>query len=396
MNRKEFYHKLNRVYWHEETKEENLTIKEMDALKTRLKASGSLCKAKWRRDEWLVENSYRIDCKGYYEHLYANINGELKHYVAHTFDDSKNVYRQSGQPIKSVGARAASLESRLFQEKNGCTPRKAFGYCERKLIHNCIPKQFYYINENYLNRNIKNVSKVDFSSHYPANQCGRMPLWTSQKLVKGTVEPTDEYPFAFYINSGNVAEKGVFDTHNWEKHRLFDRLINTATHKIIAPEDDVTILCKASNYSYDSVINELYNKKLNNQDIYGVPAKLILNSAIGYKHLSDLNSTRCRLDHIAAIVIARANQKMLDIVDTLRHAVLHVCVDGMIYIGNEIGTKTKGLGNLMQELSQCDFRMRGTNQYMFFKDGKFIEEKHGGFDQNIVTTCLEDINKWQK
>lgn len=398
MTRREFMSRINSVYWAKEAEVVNLTITQMNEKIEYFKSNGSERRTNTNRDEWLEENSYKIDCKGYYLHLFVRENGKLVHYVSHTIDDSKNKYRQENTDnIIGVGRKSVSIESKIFEEKNGVSPRKAFGYCDRELLNICIPKQFYYINENYKNRNLKHVSKVDFSSHYPSNRCGRLPQWLGHKEVQGTVAPTEEYPFAFYVKSGNCAEYGVFDTHNWESHRLFDRLFNMKKHKMITPESDVTILCKASKYTYDETIQELYDMKCRKEEIDGIPAKLVLNSSTGYMHRADVKETRCRLDHVAAISIARANQMMLDVFEKYGPAVLHICVDGMIYMGkNSIGVTEKKLGALIQEFTDCDFRMRGMNQYVFFQDGKCVDCCHSGLATNIKINNIGDIELWQK
>ena len=36
------------------------------------------------------------------------------------------------------------------------------------------------------------------------------------------------------------------------------------------------------------------------------------------------------------------------------------------------------------------------NQYIFFKDGKCTNECHSGFNDNIKTDKLEDIEEWRR
>ena len=47
-------------------------------------------------------------------------------------------------------------------------------------------------------------------------------------------------------------------------------------------------------------------------------------------------------------------------------------------------------------MTDCEFRMRGTNQYIFMKNDEFVDWGHSGFNDNLETSCLEDIEKWSK
>lgn len=392
--------KINQVFWKKDIPISYIYIREMQEKEKFFLQKGTLAQTKTKMVEWIKNNTYKIDQNGYWKHLYVNEKGKLKHYVCHTLDDSKNKQRlESGEgKILNQGTIAIKVENQLFKEINGVTPRVAFGYCDRPLIHKCVPKQLYYINPDLKNRNLKHVSKADFSSHFPASMCGKLPTWKGHLRLSGTVEPTKEYPFAFYIKSGHLAEYGAFDSHKWLNHKMNFSLFGENI-TIIPKEDDETILCKASEYEYTEVEKKLYEYKLKKEKINGVDAKIVLNSAIGYKHLKNLNSKVCRLDHIAAVTIARANQKMVNLYDELGSEVLMIVVDGIIYKSTrEIGTHVKGLGNLMQEITDCDFRMRGINQYLFMKDGIVPEDGlcHGSFNDNIVATRLEDINLWRK
>lgn len=128
-------------------------------------------------------------------------------------------------------------------------------------------------------------------------------------------------------------------------------------------------------------------------------AKDALNKAIGCMHRSNLNDLSYRLDHVAAIILGRAAQKMLDNYEYLTSQnipVYQIVVDGIIYGSPiEIGVHDKKLGSLDQEITDAKFVMRGSNAYMFFNNtGKLIQEKHGSYDKNILTDKPENILDW--
>lgn len=394
MSWKRMVHAVDYIYWKREETYIVLKIKEFEEKLAYVRCYGKEANSKTIRAEWNF-NSYKLEKKGYYNHLFVfEGEGKYMHYTTNIFDDSKNI---SYVRDKHEGTRCNQIEQALFKKLNSVSERTAFGYCDREIIYRCIPKQLYYINERYKNKNIEHVSKVDFSSHYPNNMQGDMPDWKTKIEKKGYIKPTKEFPFAFYIRSGMCAEYNVFDMHDWLNSKLVMRLFGDR-YTPVPNEEEVTILCKASKYTFDSTIKYLYNKKSAGELIDGIEAKKVLNASIGYKHLSNISSKRSRLDHIAAIVLGRANQKMIDLYENLGSSnVLQLVVDGIIYKeANKIGVDEKFLGALHQELLDCEFRMRGINQYAFFKNDVCVCERHAGCNDNLIINKLEDIDFWER
>ena len=385
---------LEYIYWAKESDATTLTIREMQDKEKFLAAHGQAAESKTKRSDWLADNAYRIERKGYYQYLYVHEDNKYNVYVTHMYNDSKNLNPVIGK--KTPGLEANQIENELFKELNGVSERAAFGYCDRALLNKCVPKQLYYINPRYIGKNIPHAGKADYKSHYPANMRGPMPDWKTRQLLRGTVKPDPVYKFAFYLKSGHSAEYGVYDTHDWMKSHLNDRLFGERL-SIIPPGEDVTVLCKPSKYTFDSTIDTLYAYKERGELIKGVPAKAVLVCAIGYKHLSNVNAPQNRLDHVATVALARSNQKMLELYEANRADILQIIVDGVIYKGaHKLGTENKTLGCLHQEITDCPLRMRGTNQYIFVKDGKCLDYASSGFDDNIRLETLEDIELWRR
>ena len=150
---------------------------------------------------------------------------------------------------------------------------------------------------------------------------------------------------------------------------------------------------KASPYTMDSTWRYFYNVKQTfpkDSKEYEI-AKLIMNQVIGDWHRKDKDQKRImtyddhgsfQLAHIVAVAIARGNQKILDKIAELQtDAVVHVCVDGIIYTGGEIfGEPGARLGVFCQEFTNADFIMRNVNVYCARKDNKCVKFKHAGYD----------------
>lgn len=389
--------KVYEVQWKDEAKKEYLKYSDFKNLVDKMFKEGHLAITFKERKEWMSPGVFSYEKRGYWEHLYLGGPNGVRHIISNLIDDSQNIEGMKLGYVPDTGRKANSIEQRIFKELNGVTERQAFGYSDPEL-NKCVPKQLYYVNSRWLNKKITCAGKADFSSHYPANICGPLPNWDKLKRIDGTAKPTSDYPFAFYTRSGHLAEYRRFDTHDWIYEDLCGDLFGFH-HKKIAFEDDVTILCPASKYSLDKTVEYLYTKKNAGEDIDGIPAKTILVSSIGYKHLRGAFNTRNRLYHLAAICIGRANQKMIDLFNDSPKTVLQIIVDGIIYMGaHELGAHTKSLGALHQEITDNSFIMRGANQYMFIDrlTGQCTGFSHSGFDEDIKTSSLEDIKLWKR
>ena len=295
-----------------------------------------------------------------------------------------------------------------FTELTETSFLKAFGTVEGK-YERCVPKQLYWSRkEPYFGL----VNCVDFSSHYPASICGLLPDSHTAITKSGTVKPTKEYPFAFYLKSGHIAIYNELDSHNWlfnkqfkmedlfrlktikkpnEEKKVFDDLFN----QYITLDEDETVLMKASEYNLTQVYQELYNSRK-----YNDKAKLDLNASIGQMHRKKY--TRDRYAHLAAVAIARANQKMLDLISKLNiDDIIQIQVDGVIYRGttNYIGVSQKSLGAPVQEVYRCPCRWERLGVYMIDLGDK-MKVKCQGYNATTTgidpskSTKFEDMDTW--
>lgn len=397
-------HEIMFIRWKKEAKVTNLNHAEWKAKRDYLKENGKKTTKKTLRSEWMEENTYRFDTKGSYRYIYVRENGELAIYATNAIDDAKNTGEMVNEGLKSFKA-----VSEMFMESNGMGIQKAFGEVPAE-FKRCVPKQFYYINKGMRKKIIFHVSAIDFCSQYPSNLCGKMPDAHTAVYVPGTLPPSREYPFAFYLKSGHVAEYGMFDTHDWVgSYYQFDLFRSmrvddgTAFKPNVPEEEDVTVLMKASDFTFDDIMEYYYSKRKTDET-----AKLVMNSFIGYLHRrSNKDYEKTPFAHIAAIAIARSNEKMRhmaeDVIRSIR--VLHICVDGCIYMGtDEQGCHEKALGNCFQEFTDCDFRMIGTNAYVAFRDPFLVKMKHGGYDTYMdgtpitedSVTSFYDMDNWKK
>lgn len=400
------YHKIEYINWKYEATKILLTAEQMKLKLSEVFSSRTKVKYKTKRIDF-TEETYYIDRKGDYASLLLVEDGKYVIYTTNMLDDKKNTETTVKNPDR--------LFDFKFRELNGLSLRKAFGFAHKD-IKKCIPKQFYYINKRFTD-SIYCASGIDASSQYPSGCLGRLPDYHTAIGIKGRALPTDEYPFAFYA-SGHCAEKDVFDTHSWLGHPMFPCLFRLDQKEAysftpLKDEEEFTILMKASEYTMDSTWLYFYNNKQScskDSPEYN-EAKLIMNKTIGCWHRKDKDKKQImsyddhgsyQLAHIVAIAIARGNQKILDMIDKIGyHFILHVCVDGIIYLGaDKHGIDETRLGQFAQEFIGADFMMKDINVYCARKDNHCIKFKHGGFDlydDNPIDETrdfvFEDLNK---
>lgn len=342
-------------------------------------------RSKWCKDEkYIVLNKKDI--------LYGYHVKELIH-------DNKKL----GELDENRKIRCAALVNirAKFKELENTGFKANFGTVDDKILR-CVPKQFYWSKtEPYFGF----VSSVDFSSHYPACLCGDLPDSHTAIEKPGTVKPNKEYKFAFYVKSGHLAIYNELDTHDWEINLQFDltdlfrfRSYRTYddTYKIVKPKDDITILMKSAPVKLDSVIKYFYDRKS-----FDTEAKLTLNAAIGQMHRKKYD--RDKFAHLAAVAIARANNKMLNLVRNVKKEdIIQIQVDGIIYKGDKkLGIDDKYLGAPVQEVLNKECRWERIGAYMIKLDDNKYKVKCQGYNSMKdgrspeESTCFEDMDLWE-
>lgn len=389
------------IDWQKEATCEILTAEEMIAKlkelkETRTRIKGSPKAEIKARDKFDLTN-YHIKIKGDYVDVYLYEKSGYKIYTNNFKDQSKNKTAEA----LTGGIRPDILFDAKFKHFNGISVRRAYGFVEAT-FKACIPKQFYYINDRFRSdtQKIRKVvaSSIDASSQYPSGCLGRLPDAHTGVRVDHYMEPTEEYPFAFY-NDGHCAEYGVFNTRNWLTSEFAPYLFRfDQSHRyclLNLPDDQITtILMKPSEYTMDETWHYFYDQK--KQCKKGTAeyedAKGVMNKTIGMWHRKDKdekangydynNHGSYQLAHIVAIAIARGNQKILNKIEEIGAPhILHVCVDGIIYKGSyKHGIDESKLGEFAQEFIGADFVMTDYNNYIALQDDHCIKFKHGSFD----------------
>ena len=370
---------LDFIYWKKESNFTYLTQQEF-AQKVNSLSNRKRLKYSSSRGDYVDDTTYSIRKEGKYLVLYLLEEENYNRYSTNYADDKKT-QNKGHESIKLVG--------QDFEKQYGIKLFKAFGTTEEE-FKRCIPRQFEYINEKLIRKEsdlpIK-CSSIDGCSQYPAHICGRLPDAHTAVRYEGTVQPNEEYPFAFYINSGHVAEYKVFDTHDWFMYdqALWSHLFRGVKQAFnlrqsLTGDKDITVLMKASSYELSDIYKRYYEIKEtyeHDSEEYQ-QAKLVMNASIGMMHQNEYRSYRYA--HLAAIAIARANNDILKKISEIGlKYIVQVCVDGIIYLGNEVlGQKEKELGKYHQEFVGCIGKVSSMNRYIFFSSKGLAKAKWQG------------------
>lgn len=376
MNYKNFLKSVNYIYWKNEAETKMCTFKEFNSILDRLKIVGTkidyTCIRSKYKDLYYSIKYYKNSNN---KNIYLYENGKYYIYIAHTIDDEKNKRKEK---FGTKGIQQVKVD---FLKDNGVGFKTAFGYVEEE-FKRCVPKIFSYSNPNYYGKIIR-TSSVDFSSHWPFNAQGRLPDAHNYLKCQGTVKPNEEYPFAFYLKSGHVAEYGVFDSHNWLNSSLYNAMFRYSNKEedfpqnpILNPEEDITVLMKTSKYELGKYYEMFYNMREEDKN-----AKLYANASLGFMHRK--NYDRYKMAHIVAIVLGRAQNKTIEAMKRVGEMyVVHAVVDGFIYRSKiKLGEDEKSFGNLHQEWVNLRTRIMKTNQYIVIDDNNVcVKVKHGGYE----------------
>lgn len=382
----DMWKKLNYISWKTEAKRILLNNDDMKAKLQEVMSSRSIANTNTKVADFINEDTYKTEIYGDYVELYMRENGNYVIYCNNLRDNNKNTL---DKPF-----RADKIFQQKFIELNGCGLEKAFGFVD-KTLKRCIPKQFDYINKKYCDKKLI-MSSIDASSQYASGCLGSLPDFHDALYVEHYAEPTEEYPFAFYA-SGHIAIYNELDTHKWVENPLFPNLFRLKNKddwpfRYLDREHEDTILMKKSLYNMDSVWNYFYSIKQSypkDSEEYN-NAKLVMNQVIGQWHRKDKDKKRAftyddngsfKLAHIVAVAIARGNQKILNKVEELDlNSVAHICVDGIIYIGNKVfGQPEACLGVFCQEFVGVPTIIRDINVYMAKNEHNY-KFRHAGYD----------------
>ena len=215
----------------------------------------------------------------------------------------------------------------------------------------CCPKPIDWLNPIYKGKIKSGITKADISSAYGYQLTKELPDLSQYKLVEGFVEPNEEYPFVFYLQSNNMAVYNEGSTYLWKDNRYAEAGRRGRLYDV---EDNVSLCFKAKNYGLKEAIEKLYLGRKDNP-----VNKQIMNLSVGFLDQREYYSGQIVGWPIRAVIIYRCNQVILNICSKVIEAggiPVLINTDSVSWIGEEWGiTEEKGLGKFTLEYEEAKF-----------------------------------------
>ena len=248
-------------------------------------------------------------------------------------------------------------------------------------IKKLVPTQISFINPFFVHKklgskyNTKPVFKADVSSAFPTQIMKDLPTLHNCIRVGGRVEPSEDFPFAFYIKSKHIKTYDGYYSHE------LDSVYYTKYYKCddsVSAEDDETILCpKMSNKYHEALMKAFqycYDHRKEDAD-----NKMIMNATIGYFH----RNNNPALSMIAAIVILRCNVDMIRRCKQLTsegNKVLFIATDSIAWMGklSSVATDEKHLGTFTYEGKDIEFLGLSPKAYQWVDNNGNCTTKYSG------------------
>lgn len=255
-------------------------------------------------------------------------------------------------------------------------------------IKKCVFSPINYITNKELLKNIvlTDCFKSDESSSYPAKLVKDLPTLYGCEVYSGRVEPTEEFPFAFYVNSGHLKIYGELDSREFNNkfYPSYNDEKSSWHHDDNLPEElDQTILCKKCIYNMSKTINRLYEGRKENPQY-----KDYMNMCIGYFHTTQPR-TGPICSHLASVVMARCIKSMIERAEHIEkegNSVLLINTDAVCWMGKQstisVPKEKKSLGAFVVEHENCEMIISGVKKYQI-KDGNNVKTVCSGLKDEI-------------
>lgn len=231
-------------------------------------------------------------------------------------------------------------------------------------FRDCVPPPINWVSPFSKDTVIEQCVKADICSAYGTE--GSKPLpdlhASARKVVRGRAKPTEEYPFAFYLISGEMSVYG--EGNSWDYAAT--RYMGNQKRKVV--EEDATLLCKAAPLTLEPVFEYLYNGRKDNEWY-----KFVMVASVGMFHRRKFTGEETNLWPLAAVIKFRCNKRIVDYCNQLidmYQAPLLINTDSITWRGTDtsITTKEKKLGNFALEHANCSLLYSGPKKYQVRDD----------------------------
>lgn len=249
------------------------------------------------------------------------------------------------------------------QELCGESLSEIFGGLPREFhkYRTCVPKPIDWVNPRFEKKELKGCVKADICSAYGNEASKPLPDLHSaaRKVVDGKVEPNEEWPFAFYLESGEMAIWGEGISEELKK-TVFMHSATTWAAK------ERTLLCKPARQTLRPVFEWLYSNRKENELL-----KFVMNATIGMFHRKAFTGENDNLWPLAAVIKFRCDKRIADLCEKLYElgqVPVLINTDSITWRGGDTSftVTEKALGNFRLEYADCSLIYCGPKKYQIY------------------------------
>lgn len=263
------------------------------------------------------------------------------------------------------GGEAYSLFKKGVEEEYGKTVHQIYGSLPGS-YHNyryVCPIQLDWCARQFTGKVVDGICKADVSSAYGFELTKTLPDLhaAARKEVKGRVAPNEEYPFAFYLKSGHMAIWGEGSSWDYYDRRYFVEVRKRAVRDV-APEDDITLLCRKASVTLGEFIERLYAARNVSPE-----NKAIMNLTVGMWWRKEYFAGMEVMWPLSAVVHFRCNARMADIYESLLNlgqVPILINTDSITWVGDDTSlVQPKKLGSFTLEHKDAKMIIQSVKAY---------------------------------
>lgn len=319
---------------------------------------------------WACRNSWNFDKDRYGNYtIYVSYpKGHDDPFLRYEFNINGDLHQDEAKP---TGRTAVRVLEDAFEGRTNVTRQYAFGRIDIKDFLGFQYTAITWTDSDYCWDILEGYYKADVSAAYPYQACKMLPDSHGSKRLHGRIKPNEEYPFAFYIKSNQLAIYGEFDTRDYVSHPLNHLFIDIEKHKrqqeksygvpysdrlhyVEVPEsEEITILMKKSDYDFGPEFSMFYLRRKEDEK-----AKAACNMFIGCLGSAKRNINKgIPQRHITSVIYARHLIRMMETFNKIEKnggKVISVVTDSICWLSPKnfsakISEKKKYLGGLFLE-----------------------------------------------
>lgn len=264
----------------------------------------------------------------------------------------------------------------------------------------CAPYPIDWCNDGYTERELRHVNKADISSAYGYQLTNPLlPDLLEYKEVNSKVEPSEEWPFAFYLDNNSMTIYNEGSSLSWKDNRFATSAKKNIKFDITETR---TLLMKGKDYGLKPLIDKMYAERSIKPE-----NKSYMNLLVGFMDQKDYYAGQIVAWPIRAVIIYRCNQRILNLCEELKDnwsIPVLINTDSISWLGDyNPSIKEKHLGSFTTEYIDCNMIIRSVKCYQIKSGDEVLTRYSGPHTKSYISTlpfgalleedCLAEIRE---